>query len=90
MMIASAQRQNDRTTVHRVEVVCQRAVPCDSQASVAIFPRWKSRFARSSGYLPERDGRHAPPLNGGSLTTSATPAAPDRTVQRDPPAADAA
>ena len=44
MMIASAQRQNDRTTVHRVEVVCQRAVPCDSQASVAIFPRWKSRL----------------------------------------------
>jgi hypothetical protein len=58
---------------------------CHGNASGANFQRWKSRFARSSGYVPERDGRIAPPLK-----PETKPAPCEDVVQPDPAAAGAA
>jgi hypothetical protein len=52
------------------------------------FPVWKSRFARSSGYIPERDGPMAPPLS--HQETRKSTRAPSEDVISDPAAAGAA
>jgi hypothetical protein len=65
VLIASGTyRHQGQLTGGQAAVLSSREVlPIDrSSASGANFPGWKSRFARSSGYDPARDGRFAPPL----------------------------
>ncbi|MGA2035910.1 MAG: hypothetical protein ABSG68_26985 [Thermoguttaceae bacterium] len=51
-----------------VEVACddqtQRHLRAGKGSGLSVdpFPRWKSRFAKSSGFEPERDGRIAPAI----------------------------
>ncbi len=83
--IASSNRHNGHDTAPGVAVLSERVRVADSAASLPNFPRWKSRFARSNGYEPQRDGRYAPPLK------PQPERAPDQdATQSGPPAADAA
>jgi hypothetical protein len=62
VLVASSSRHNGRPTGAGACVLSAPGPLPDSAASLANFPRWQSRFARSSGFIPQRDGRFAPPL----------------------------
>ncbi len=83
VMVASSNGHNGRHAAMGIAVASERGQVPDSAASLANFPRWKSRFARSSGYEPERDGPIAPPLR-------TSPAPCQAATENGAPAADAA
>jgi hypothetical protein len=61
VLIAQSVRRNGRVTAFTADDLVER----DGRGrdlNTDPMPRWKSRFARSSGYDPARDGRYAPPL----------------------------
>jgi hypothetical protein len=72
-------------TVSRLQEPRRRETINTRPFSDTNFPRWKSRFARSSGYLPERDGPVAPALP----PRQTRPAQDQDAIQSDPAAAGA-
>jgi hypothetical protein len=79
-------RHNRKILARGVEVLGARRRGSMRTASGTNLPNWLSRFAKSSGYEPARDGRFAPPLGQETPTKRAS----DQDVVRGPSAADAA
>ncbi len=87
VLTAPTTRRNGRLVPGGASVAgeIQRGIPRETPSG-AGFPKFRSRFARSSGFDPQRDGRYAPPLPAATQTKPA----PDQDVLESTPAADAA
>jgi len=72
LLDSATARRNKRSAGYIVRQAAMHKAPAETCSDVG-FPSWKSRFARSSGFEPERDGRYAPPI----AAKEPTPRAPD-------------